>query len=249
MALKLHLRHPMVQASLGLYLLLAASPLRGWLEATMTGHMLVQIPLLAAVGWGVSHALSPMTRTRLLASCGGPFPPVLVSTFASSYWMLPRALDAALADPLVEAAKLVGVPLAVGFPLALAWPRLGAIARGFVLTNAFSMLAVLGWLYLAAPVRVCNAYAEQDQATAGRWMVTMAVVLFLGWLARWFVAAPARSSQGAEAGQAERAAARTRSASWRTRPTNAMVHAASATYRKAGGMKSRKSRWMARAIS
>ena len=72
--------------------------------------------------------------------------------------MLPRALDAALTNPLTEAAKFVSLPALVGLPLALAWQRLPIIGRGFILTNVISMLAVLGWLYIAAPVRICNNY-------------------------------------------------------------------------------------------
>jgi len=179
-----------VQASLGLWLSIAATPLGSWLEASMASHMLVQIPLLAAAGWGASRAVPRAASEKVVAWCGGCVPLLLVAVFASSYWMLPRALDAALADPLAEAAKLVSVPLLVGVPLGLAWPRLGALGRGFWLTNTFSMLAVVGWLYLAAPVRVCNAYPVQDQAVAGAWMVTIAVLLFLGWIARWFVGVP-----------------------------------------------------------
>ena len=44
------------------------------------------------------------------------------------------------------------------------------------------MLAVLGWLYIVAPVRVCNSYLVNDQENAGWYMVIGAVLLFLWWL-------------------------------------------------------------------
>ena len=96
---------------------------------------------------------------------------VIVALFASSYWMLPRALDAALTEPLAEVGKFLSLPLLVGFPLVLAWRRLTLIGRGFVWTNFISMLAVLGWLYIVAPVRVCNSYLVNDQEHAGWYMV------------------------------------------------------------------------------
>jgi hypothetical protein len=170
-----------------LYLLLASPPARAWLEGSMTGHMLLQIPLLAAVGFVASRLLPQRVQAGLLAGAGGATPFVLIAFFASSYWMLPRALDGALASPLHEAAKFVSLPLLVGLPIGLAWMRLGLIARGFVWTNMFSMLLVLGWLYINAPVRVCNNYLVDQQEDAGWAMVKLAGLLFAGWLASLFV--------------------------------------------------------------
>lgn len=170
-----------------LYLLLAAPAARTALEATMSAHMLVQIPLLAAIGFIASRLLPERCQDWLLAAAGGAIPCVLLAIFASSYWMLPRALDAALANPLTEAAKFLSLPALVGLPLALAWRQLSVIGRGVIWTNAISMLAVLGWLYIAAPVRVCNSYLVDQQASAGWLMVTFAVMLFAGWLGTLFV--------------------------------------------------------------
>jgi hypothetical protein len=170
-----------------LYLLLATPVVRAWMEATMTGHMLLQIPLLAAIGVVSCHLLPERLQNSLLAAAGGAIPCVLLATFASSYWMLPRALDGALTNPLNEAAKFLSLPLLVGLPLGLAWRRLRIIGRSFVCTNAISMLAVLGWLYVIAPVRVCNNYLVDQQEIAGWWMVKLAVLLFACWLGSFFV--------------------------------------------------------------
>ncbi len=166
---------------------LALAPLRAGLESSMSLHMLVQMPLLALAGFVAVGALPPEWRGALHRFAGGSLPLALAAMLASSYWMIPRALDAALADPWAETAKFLSLPLLVGAPLALAWERLGAIGRGFVWTNFFSMLAVLGWLYVAAPVRVCNSYLVGEQAVAGWSMVYLAVALFLGWLSSLFV--------------------------------------------------------------
>lgn len=168
---------------LGLLFLLGLPPARAWLEATMTAHMLIQMPLLAAAGFALGRAFTRPQRAALCHLVGGAAPYVLVALFASSYWMLPRALDAALVDPLAAVAKFISLPLLVGMPLAFAWGRLGMVGRGFVWTNFFSMLVVLGWLYIAAPVRVCNSYLVADQYEAGWWMIRLAIALFLAWLA------------------------------------------------------------------
>ncbi|MBN9463568.1 MAG: hypothetical protein J0H00_20355 [Burkholderiales bacterium] len=178
-----------------LWLALAAPPLRGALEASMSTHMLLQMPLLAASGFAAVRALAPPRRARALELAGGCVPPVLAAMLAASYWMLPRALDAALADGAAELAKFVTLPLLVGAPLALAWERLGAVGRGFVWTNLASMLAVTGWLYLAAPVRLCNAYLASGQHEAGAWMVRLAAAILLGWLAGLLVGTPAQRGE------------------------------------------------------
>ena len=181
------LRHGRFCVVITLYLLLAIPPARTWLEASMIGHMLLQIPLLTAVGIMSSRLLPERWQNSLLAAAGGAIPCVLTALFASSYWMLPRALDAALTDPLVELAKFLSLPMLVGLPLGLAWKRLRIIGRGFVWTNFISMLAVLGWLYIVAPVRLCNNYLVDQQGRAGWWMVTLALLLFAWWLGTLFV--------------------------------------------------------------
>ncbi len=183
------------------YLLLATPAARTVLEASMTGHMLIQLPLLAAIGIAAGRLLTARRREMLLAATGGPVPWVLLALFASSYWMLPRALDGALASPLMEAAKFLSLPALVGLPLALAWRRLTSIGRGFVFTNFISMLAVLGWLCIAAPVRICNNYLVNQQAIAGWLMVKLSLLLFVYWLATLFVGGDAtrRSSQHPQA--------------------------------------------------
>ncbi|SEO07126.1 hypothetical protein SAMN05216404_1112 [Nitrosospira multiformis] len=169
--------------ALGVFYLLLATPIaRDWLEASMSRHMLVQMPLLVVIGIIAARLVPGRMQDSLLIRLGGAWPCVIAALFASSYWMLPRALDAALTDPWAEAAKFLSLPFLVGFPLVLAWRRLTLIGRGFVWTNFFSMLAVLGWLYIVAPVRVCNSYLVNDQENAGWYMVIASVLLFFWWL-------------------------------------------------------------------
>jgi hypothetical protein len=168
---------------LGVFYLLLATPIaRDWLEVSMSRHMLVQMPLLVVIGIIAARLVPRRTQDSLLIRFGGAWPCVIAALFASSYWMLPRALDAALTDPWAEVAKFLSLPFLVGFPLVLAWRRLTLIGRGFVWTNFFSMLAVLGWLYIVAPVRVCNSYLVNDQENAGWYMVIASVLLFFWWL-------------------------------------------------------------------
>jgi len=188
--LPLHQWRATAPAQLALWSLLAMTPARQWLEASMARHMLVQMPLLVILGIALAHCLSPRQRCRIVAAVGGPLVLLTLASFASTYWMLPRALDLAVANGAADAVKFLTLPLLVGLPLALAWRPIGVLGRGFVWTNLISMLVFIGWLYIAAPLRVCNSYLVDDQARAGWWMVYAAAGIFAGWLAALFVGSP-----------------------------------------------------------
>jgi hypothetical protein len=169
-----------------MYLLLASPPARNLMEATMSIHMLAQMPLWVASGFMFCLLLPEAWQNKLVVALGSATPSVLLALFAAGYWMLPRALDAALSNPLAEGAKFISLPTLVGLPLALAWKRITLVGRGFVWTNLISMLAVLGWLYIVAPVRVCNNYLVNQQENTGWLMVKLALILFLYWLSTLF---------------------------------------------------------------
>ena len=117
-----------------------------------------------------------MPRLSILAAALGGA--LLVAGCASTAGLAPQGIP-------LDNATLAAERALAGAPLALAWQRFGPIARGFLWTNVVSMLAVLGWLYMAAPVRVCNSYLASAQYDAGLWMVGIALAGFLGWLVAW----------------------------------------------------------------
>ena len=175
-----------------LYAVLVMPPVAAWLEGSMVGHMLVQIPLLALAGSLVAHGASGGRGAVFAGFNTGGVPGLLVALFAAAAWMLPRMLDAALRSALMEAAKFITVPLLVGAPLALSWPLLPPVARGFVWANLISHAAVLGWLYSVAPNRLCTRYLLDQQATLGTTLLIVAMALLLGW--GWFASSAHRSS-------------------------------------------------------
>ena len=163
-----------------LLLVLLAPPLRHALQSSMTAQMLVQIPLLAAAGWLAAMAL-PARLSAAIDTCnehgiGG----LLLATLASAFWMLPRALDAAVTDPWLAIAKYLSVPLLIGLPLALSWPRMGFVVKGVLLLEGIATLLRLGWLYLVSPERLCNLYLLDDQQRLGRLLLLIGAALFLG---------------------------------------------------------------------
>ena len=151
------------------WLVLATPPARDGLEADMVRHMLVQLPLLLGVGLGLSRALPVDVRGlggRLGPWNGGGIPGLILAFGVVLFWMVPRTLDAALDHTAFEVAKFLVLP-AAGFVLARSWPRLPLIGRGAVYANLLSMSWVLGWLYLAAPQRICTNYRFDQQEQLG----------------------------------------------------------------------------------
>jgi hypothetical protein len=93
-------------------------------EHDMAVHMTVQMPLLACVGLLLASILRPREPPWLVEADWRGIPGLLAVAFATSFRMLPRMLDAALAHPLIDLAKFVTLPLLVGLPMGLSWPRL-----------------------------------------------------------------------------------------------------------------------------
>jgi hypothetical protein len=163
-----------------LLLLLLAPPLRQALEASMTGQMLLQMPLLAAAGVLMARALPARPSTAIDAWNAHGLAGLVLATLASAYWMLPRALDAAVTEPSLAIAKHLSVPLLIGLPLALSWPRMGFVVKGVLLLEGIATLLRLGWLYLVSPERLCNLYLLDDQQRLGRLLLLLGAALFLG---------------------------------------------------------------------
>ena len=73
--------------------------------------------------------------------------------------------------------------LLAGAALRLSWQAAGLLMQGFFLGNMLPMTAVVGQLYIDSPLRLCNAYLLDDQIRLGTWLIAVAALLALGWLA------------------------------------------------------------------
>lgn len=159
--------------------------LREPLEGHPVTHVLVQMPALALVG----ALLAPPALGRGAWNRGG-VAALLTAIFAAAVWMLPRSIDAAVSDPLVDAAKFVTLPLLVGLPLAIGWRRAHPLLGAFLKAQALSMLGILAFLYTHAPVRICNSYLAEDQFQLGIGFLLVGITLALLWTAPLLVGEP-----------------------------------------------------------
>jgi hypothetical protein len=103
-----------------------------------------------------------------------------LAIFTILFWMVPRSVDSAVVYPGYEMFKFVSLPYA-GAALALSFPRIHPLLAGALKANVVSMLAVLAWVYTAAPVRLCNSYLGSDQKMLGAGMAILAGVLAINW--------------------------------------------------------------------
>lgn len=192
----------------GLYVALALPPVSAALEASMAGHMLVQLPLLALAGGLMAKGLVAPRAATLAGFNRGGIAAILLAAFAWAWWMVPRQLDAALAEPAFELAKFASVPLLVGAPLALGWPQAGPLTRGFFWAHAIAMLLALGWLYLQSPERLCVGYRLDQQALLGGAMLGIAAAIAAALTVRAFVGPTRTTRRLAEATQPSSAGCR-----------------------------------------
>lgn len=182
---------PRAQATLGLALgaLLAWPTLRLALEATMWRHMVLQFSLLMLAGALLAAALPPRARVAVARWNAHGIAGLVLVAGVLAVLMVPRVLDLALRDAGIEAAKCAAL-LGAGAALRLSWHAAGLVVQGFFLGNVLPMMAVVGQLYIDSPLRLCNAYLQGDQARLGQWLIALAALLALGWLAQvgWWMA-------------------------------------------------------------
>ena len=166
-----------------LWLLIALTPLGSFLEASLLGHVLVEIPLLVCIGIMAGNLVRPRISRAL---DGISIPCVLLASFTLVFWMIPRWLDASLNDEFIAFMKYTSVPLLIGIPLALCWHNLHPVARGVVKIEFLAMLFRLGWIYLVAPDRLCNNYLLSEQQQLGNMLIVLGFLVGAIWLGQVF---------------------------------------------------------------
>ncbi|GGK08066.1 hypothetical protein GCM10007063_33210 [Lentibacillus kapialis] len=164
-----------------LFVLLIIPPVRNAMESVMVVHMLVQMPLLILSGWLMAGECQSRFERFLASWNANGTAGILLVILITIYWMIPRTLDEALVTWYIELFKFVSLPFLVGFPLRNSWKKLASLTKGFIVFNYISMFGLLAWIYIDAPVRVCNSYLEADQKILG-WgflMIMVSLILYM----------------------------------------------------------------------
>ncbi len=108
-------------------------------------------------------------------------PGLLLVSLIGAGWMIPKALDDALVDWRIAAFKYLGLPVC-GWLLSASLRQANVVIKLFFLGNFCWMSAIVGMVYLDQPIRLCNAYLQDDQDWAGRGLIALAIVLPSCWL-------------------------------------------------------------------
>ena len=145
--------------------------------------MVLQFPLWMLTGGLLTAGLTPAARRHVARWNAYGISGLVGVATVLAVLMVPRVLDLALVSPFIEAAKCAALLLA-GAALRLSWRTAGLVVQGFFLGNMLPMTAVVGQLYIDSPMRLCNAYLLDDQARLGQWLVAMAALLAVAWLAK-----------------------------------------------------------------
>ena len=148
----------------------------------MASHMLVQFPLLLLAGACMAVAAPAALQRRLAEWNAHGIAGLTLAAGVLALSMVPRLLDLALTHSPTEAAKFTWLLLS-GAALRLSWKGAGTVLQGFFLGNTMPMMAMAGWLYENAPVRLCNAYGFDDQQTVGLALSWAAATIAATWLA------------------------------------------------------------------
>lgn len=165
--------------------LLVLPAVRHGMEASMWRHMLLQAPAWLLAGALLAAAL-PARAVKAAARWNRyGISGLLGAALVLMLLMVPRVLDLALLRADVEAVKLLAL-LAAGAALRLSWRPAGLVLQFFFLGNLLAMMVVVGQLYVDSPLRLCNAYLLDDQERLGRWLIGVAAVVALAWLAHAF---------------------------------------------------------------
>lgn len=163
---------------------IALTPLGSVLEASLTGHVLIEIPILVATGALVGVAVRTRLSSILSVGNAGGIPGILLASFTLAFWMIPRWLDAAINDDAIATIKYLSLPVMGGLPLALSWQRLHPIARGVVKIEFLAMIFRLGWIYIISPNRLCNNYLFDEQERLGHALILAGAAVGLIWAAQ-----------------------------------------------------------------
>lgn len=151
----------------------------------MLTHMVVELPLLFAIGWWSatrSQRSGPAWLRQVNAAglCG-----LTVAMVISTVWMLPLTLDAAVLDPGIGWCKVATVLLA-GWLTRISMRQARPAIQGFFVLNWAWMTGAAGTLYQQAPRRLCSTYLLNDQTWTGMGLIAMTVAVVATWMALAF---------------------------------------------------------------
>lgn len=163
-----------------------------WLEQRMFTHMLVELPLLFAIGCWLAPSRMGAGPTWLVKINAQGLSGLTVALVINSLWMLPLALDAAVLAPAIGWTKVASV-LMSGWLVRLSLRSAPVAIQGFFVINWAWMTATAGVLYQEAPQRLCSTYLLGDQMWTGIGLVALTASVVATWMLFAFRTTPSEA--------------------------------------------------------
>lgn len=162
-----------------LFLFLILPPVANLLESIMAIHMHMQMPLLAISGLLMARFFQIKFPRFFEKWNGNGIPGMLLFIIIWTFWMIPRTMDEALTIQTVELFKFISLPFLAGIPLRDSWGKLNKAGK-YVLYSYFILSSIImGWLYIASPVQLCNNYLVIEQKALGWSYATIAACVLI----------------------------------------------------------------------
>lgn len=179
----------MKQAIYGLilYIFLILPPVAAMAESIMSIHMHVQMPLLAAAGMLMTPYLKQIFPRFFEKWNSNGIPGIILFLVVVCYWLLPRAMDEALAFHSMEIFKFISWPFLIGVPLRDSWKKIGATGQNIVYIAISVSFGVMAWLYIASPNQLCNNYLIIEQRALGWGFLFIAACVLLYFIQSLFI--------------------------------------------------------------
>lgn len=162
-----------------LFVVLILPPVAHLLESIMIIHMHMQMPLLVLAGFLMARSLQSRFPLFFERWNRHGIPGIVLFVIISIFWMIPRTMDEALTVPAMEMFKFISLPFLAGVPLRDSWKKLTSQGKHLIIASFTLLFFAAGWLYIQAPVQLCNNYLLIDQITLGWGFLTTALCMLI----------------------------------------------------------------------
>src|SRR5699024_4282606 len=164
-----------------LFIFLALPPVVDLAESIMAIHIHAQMPLIGIAGMLMAPYLQQKFPRFFEKWNENGVPGIVLFLIDFIYWVIPRAMDDALASGAVEVFNFFSWAFLIGVPLRLSWPKLTKAWQYIVLLVVAVSYSIMAVLYLFSPDQLCNNYLIVDQRILG-WsflLIVFVIILYI----------------------------------------------------------------------
>jgi hypothetical protein len=154
----------------------------------MVLHMHMQMPLLVIIGMLFVPYLKEKFPSFFAKWNDNGVPGIILFFIILLYWMMiPRAMDDAISNVLVEIFKFISLPFLAGVPLRDSWKKLSKKGQNLTLICISLIYGAVALLYIASPAQLCNNYLVAEQKALGWTSLFTAIGIMIYYVQSLFI--------------------------------------------------------------